>query len=73
MSMPETTETSLTTLADAAFRQAAAKVVRRAQQTETPLIVWEHDRVQAITPGEQVATEPSWSDQPVVGSHPTVR
>jgi len=50
--MPETSDTPLTTLADAAFRQAAAQVVRRAQQTGTPLIVWEQDRLQSIMPEE---------------------
>ena len=56
--MPEPTDPSLTTLADAAFRRAATKVVRRAQQTGTPLIVWAHDRVQTIPPEEAHGEQP---------------
>lgn len=55
--MPDITETPLITLADAAFRQAAAKVVRRARQTGTPLIVWERDGVRTIPPEEADASE----------------
>ena len=51
--MPEPADPPLTTLADAAFRQAAAKVVRRAKQTGTPLIVWERDGVRSIPPEER--------------------
>jgi len=36
---------SLTEKANAAFRQAAAKVVERARQTGTPVIVWENGQV----------------------------
>ena len=50
--MPEHTEPSLTALADAAFRQAAAKLIRRAKQTGTPLIVWDGNQVRAIPPDE---------------------
>ncbi len=50
--MPKPTDPSLTTLADSAFRQAAARVVRRAKETGTPLIVWERDRVRTIPPDE---------------------
>ena len=56
--MPEPTDSTLTALADAAFRQAAAKVIRRAQQTGTPLIVWEHDRVRAVPPEEAQGGQP---------------
>ena len=35
----------LTEKANAAFRQAAAKVVERARQTGTPVIVWERGQV----------------------------
>jgi len=55
--MPESTDPPLTALADAAFRQAAAKVVRRAQQSGTPLIVWERDGVRTIPPEEAQASE----------------
>jgi hypothetical protein len=39
---------------DAACRQAAAKVVRLARQTGTPVIIWDQDRdeVRAISPDE---------------------
>ena len=50
--MPRPADPPLTTLADAAFRQAAAKVVRRAKETGTPLIVWERDQVRSIPPDE---------------------
>jgi hypothetical protein len=36
---------SLTEKANAAFRQAASKVIERARQTGTPVIVWEEGRV----------------------------
>jgi len=36
--------------ADAAFRQAARKVIQVALQTGTPIIVWEEDRVQEVSP-----------------------
>jgi len=36
---------ALTEKADAAFRQAAAKVVELARQTGTPVIVWENGRI----------------------------
>jgi hypothetical protein len=51
--MTEPTDPPLTTLADAAFRQAAAKIVRRAIQTGTPLIVWDRDGVRSIPPDER--------------------
>ena len=39
-------------LADAAFRQAAAKILSRAKQTGTPLIIWQGDGVRAVPPDE---------------------
>ncbi len=48
--MSETTETPLTSLADAAFRQATAQVIRRAKQTGTPLLVWGRDGLRSIPP-----------------------
>jgi len=50
--MPEPTDQSLTAKADAAFRQAAAKVIRLARQTGTPVIVWDRDEIRAISPDE---------------------
>jgi hypothetical protein len=40
----------LTEKANAAFQQAAARVVQRARLTGTPVIVWEDGRVKAIPP-----------------------
>ena len=66
--MPEPADPPLTTLADAAFRQAAAKVVRRAKQTGTPLIVWERDRVLAIPPDEALEAKAGGRAVPHPGS-----
>ena len=41
---------SLTDKANAAFRQAAAKVIERAKQTGTPVIVWENGQVKELAP-----------------------
>jgi hypothetical protein len=46
--MNETDESSLITKIEAAFRQAARKIVRVAKQTGTPVIVWEDGRVREI-------------------------
>ena len=43
--MSAETGNTLTEKANAAFRQAAAKVVERARQTGTPVIVWEKGQV----------------------------
>jgi hypothetical protein len=43
--MSKKTGVTLTEKADAAFRQAAAKVVELARQTGTPVIVWEDGRI----------------------------
>jgi hypothetical protein len=43
---------SMRAKADAAFRQAAVKVIERAKQTGTPVIVWKDGRVAAISPEE---------------------
>ena len=43
--MSAKTRNRLTEKANAAFRQAAAKVVERARQTGTPVIVWEKGQV----------------------------
>ena len=44
--------------ANAAFRQAAAKVVERARQTGTPVIVWENGQVAGHS-GEELEG-PDW-------------
>jgi hypothetical protein len=41
-------ETPLSLKIDAAFRQAAKKVILRARQTDTPVFVWEEGRVKEI-------------------------
>jgi hypothetical protein len=46
----------LTSKADAAFRQAARKVIQIARQTGTPIIVWEDGHVKKIPPDEVEAT-----------------
>ena len=48
--MKKITEESITKLADAAFRRVAQKVMERAEQTGTPIIVWEEGAVKEITP-----------------------
>lgn len=49
--MPRTEE--LSALAEAAFRQAAVKVIERARQTGTPVILWRDGRVVEV-PWDQV-------------------
>ena len=39
---------TLSEKADAAFRQAARKVIHQAMQTDTPIIVWENGRIKTI-------------------------
>ncbi len=46
--MKKAAERSLTELADAAFRQAAKKVIQRAKDSGTSLIVWENGEVKEI-------------------------
>jgi hypothetical protein len=41
---------SMTRLVEAAFAQASMEVIRRAKQTGTPVIVWEDNRVKAVSP-----------------------
>lgn len=43
---------TLSDKAKAAFEQAAAKVVERAKQTGTPVIVWKDNRVSEISASE---------------------
>lgn len=44
---------SLTTLANAAFEQAARKVIQLAKQTGTPIIVWKDGHIEEI-PSENI-------------------
>jgi|GEM_PF-4544744 len=48
--MKKPSEQSLTKLANAAFRQAALTVIKRAEDTGTPIIVWENDCVTKLKP-----------------------
>jgi len=43
---------SLAWKADAAFRQAAKKVIQRAKETATPVVVWEAGQVEEILPDQ---------------------
>jgi hypothetical protein len=52
----------LTEKANAAFRQAAAKVVERARQTGTPVIVWEKGQVMEYS-GEELERPDSQGSQ----------
>jgi hypothetical protein len=45
MMSTEANNETLTEKANAAFRQAAAKVIERARQTGTPVLVWRDGRV----------------------------
>lgn len=42
-------DTALSIKADAAFRKAAKKVIIQAVRTDTPIIIWEENRIQEIT------------------------
>lgn len=46
------TNGTLSDKAKAAFEQAAAKVVERAKQTGTPVIVWKDNRVSEVSPDQ---------------------
>jgi hypothetical protein len=50
--MKKPTNEELTKLADAAFEQAAQKVIERAEESGTPLIVCVDEEVKAVEPGE---------------------
>jgi hypothetical protein len=44
---------SLSSKADAAFQQAIKKVIQQARQTNTPVVIWEENRIKEI-PGDQL-------------------
>ena len=48
--MKKKTDQPLTKLADAAFQQAARKVIERAEASGTPVIVWKDDEVKEVEP-----------------------
>ncbi len=41
--------------ADAAFQQAARKVILKAKQTNTPIIVWEDSRIKEVPAADMEA------------------
>jgi hypothetical protein len=43
-------ENHRTKLADAAFRQAAKNVVKRAKESGTPVIIWEDEQIKRVEP-----------------------
>lgn len=45
----------LSSKAEAAFQQAAAKVIQRAKQTGTPVIVWKEGQIEEI-PSDRMET-----------------
>jgi len=44
----EHTDAVLSAKAEAAFRQAAQEVVRRARETGTPVVIWKDGRIERI-------------------------
>jgi hypothetical protein len=46
----KTLEQSMTELAEAAFKQAAKKILKRALDTGTPLILWANGEVMEVDP-----------------------
>jgi hypothetical protein len=69
--MPQSTVQTFSAKIEAACRQAAARVVRLARQTGTPVITWDPERGQvlAISPDEAeerlaISSTPGHSAQP---------
>jgi hypothetical protein len=48
--MKKQSDQRMTKLADAAFRRAAQKVIERAEDAGTPVIVWENEEVTELEP-----------------------
>jgi hypothetical protein len=48
--MKKPTESPLTKLAEAAFREAAKKVIKRAKESGTPVIIWEDEKIKKVEP-----------------------
>ncbi len=51
MIKPTDNPQSLSEKADAAFEQASQKVIDRARQTQTPVVIWENGKIVQV-PGE---------------------
>ena len=49
-------EISLTLKIDAAFRQAVKKIIQQARQTNTPVVIWEENRIKEISCDQLEAT-----------------
>lgn len=49
---------SLSEKAEAAFEQAARKVLERARQTGTPVVVWADDHVAELSPEQAAEDQP---------------
>jgi len=52
MNAKKENESTLAWKADAAFRKAAFKVIQRAKQTGTPIVIWEDGGIKEIPPEE---------------------
>ena len=49
-------EIPLSSKADAAFQQAVKKIIQQARQTNTPVVIWEKNRIKEIH-GDQIEAE----------------
>jgi hypothetical protein len=67
--MPGQSDSTLSEKVDAAFRQAAVKVLRLARQTGTPVIIWDNGRVRAASPDEFKHLENAGASQPAAPDH----
>ena len=69
--MPDKQNESLSSKVEAAFRQAATKVVQQAKQTGTPVVVWEKGRVREV-PAEAFdsSSEPPTTESPTSSASP---
>lgn len=57
MSYSENTMKSMTERANAAFRRVTVAVIEKAQQTGTPVIIWEDGCVREVPPEEMLERE----------------
>ncbi len=48
--MEKPTENPLAKLVEAALRQAAQKVIKRAKESGTPVIIWEDEKIKRVEP-----------------------
>ena len=59
MNSKATEERSISQLADAAFQQAAKKVIERAKATSTPIILWINNQPQECDPNQITLPTPA--------------